>query len=160
MRSSIVVACLAFGACSNPSPVGGLCDLGAQPDPDEVMITTGVRDCASRTCLRVTETNPNPPAGAMEPTGTDGLCTATCASDDDCAGVQGSPCVTGFACAIPPGLTAGPMCCTKLCVCRDYVAPDVAEPDACDATNAANACCNLSGRTGNPQYPACTAGPT
>jgi hypothetical protein len=38
------------------------------------------------------------------------------------------------------------------------VIPDtgsLATPMACNADEPANACCNLSGRTGNSQYPLC-----
>jgi hypothetical protein len=65
--------------------------------------------------------------------------------------------VNGFTCGV--AVTVGPFCCEKFCICNDYVVvPDtgsLAEPMACDASNAANACCNLSGRTGNADYPLC-----
>ena len=53
----------------------------------------------------------------------------------------------------------GPVCCTRLCVCKDYVVLPATglppPPRACDATDAANVCCNLAGRAGNPLYPNC-----
>jgi hypothetical protein len=90
------------------------------------------------------------------PTG-EGLCTGYCTQDSDCDRVPESPCVTGFTCGV--AVTVGPFCCQKVCICKDYiVVPDtgsLADPKACDASNASNSCCNLSGRVGNPDYPLC-----
>ena len=41
---------------------------------------------------------------------------------------------------------------------RDQFTADagvVQDPAACDSNNAANECCNLAGRVGNPKYPLC-----
>ena len=94
---------------------------------------------------------------SMFPAGNAGLCTAECESDDDCDRVPESPCKTGFTCAIP--VVVGPFCCRKMCMCKDYIViPDsgeLATPLACNSDDAANACCNLSGRVGNSAYPLC-----
>ena len=144
-------------ACAG-NPVGRICDLGSEnPQPTEVVVASPSLDCVTRTCLRVPQSNPNPPPGTMAPSGTSGLCTAECSSSDDCDRVPESPCVSGFTCAV--AVTVGPFCCKKFCVCKDYVVVpsngQIPPPDACDATNDQNACCNLSGRIGNPQYPLC-----
>jgi hypothetical protein len=97
------------------------------------------------------------PMGSTFPEGNNGLCTAECESDGDCDRVPESPCKTGFTCGV--AVTVGPFCCRKFCICKDYIViPDsgqLATPMACDATEPANACCNLSGRVGNSQYPLC-----
>ena len=143
-------------ACTG-EPVGRICDLGTlTPAPTEVVVASPSLDCVTRTCLRV----PKPaelPQGSEFPEGNNGLCTAECESDSDCDRVPESPCLTGFTCGI--AVTVGPFCCRKFCICKDYVVvPDSGQlsvPKACDAANADNACCNLSGRQNNAAYPLC-----
>ena len=143
------------------NPVGRLCDLGtATPGASDVVVASPSLDCVSRTCLRV-PLGRELPAGSAYPSANSGLCTNECSSDDECDRVPESPCVTGFTCGVPPpGLTAGPFCCKKFCICKDYiVVPDsgvLGTPPACDPTNAENACCNLAGRVNNPKYPLCS----
>jgi hypothetical protein len=154
-----VVAALGAVGCNDPS-VGRICDLGtATPQVDEAVVASPSLDCVTRTCLRVPLGRALPP-GSAYPSGNSGLCTAECATSDDCERVPESPCITGFTCGVPPGITVGPYCCRKFCICKDYiVVPESGNLDApieCDAANAKNACCNLAGRRGNPSaYPAC-----
>jgi hypothetical protein len=152
-----LIGLIGLVACSG-SPVGRICDLGtAMPDPSEVAIASPSLDCVSRTCLKVPLTNPTPPKGSMYPTGTNGLCTAECTSNDDCDRVPESPCLSGFTYGV--AVTVGPFCCKKFCICKDYVVvPETGKlpiPMACDPTNAVNACCNLAGRINNPMYSLC-----
>ena len=147
---------LAASACTS-NPVGRICDLGtATPAPSEVVVASPSLDCVSRTCLRV-PLGKELPAGSTYPEGNNGLCTAECSTADDCDRVPESPCKTGFTCGV--AVTVGPFCCKKFCICKDYIViPDsgtLAKPMACDASTPANACCNLSGRTGNSMYPLC-----
>jgi hypothetical protein len=157
-RQLVFVLGLATLAACQGTPVGRICDLGSNvPDPTESIIASPSLDCVSRECLKIPETNPSPPKGTMYPGGTNGLCTSTCETSDDCQKVPESPCVSGFTCGI--AVTQGPFCCEKVCVCKDYVqVPSngaLPVPIGCDPTNSANACCNLSGRPGNPSYPLC-----
>jgi hypothetical protein len=74
--------------------------------------------------------------------------------------VPESPCITGFTCGVPPGITVGPFCCKKFCICKDYIVVpanggELPAPQACDANNTANDCCNLPNRENNPMYPLC-----
>ena len=147
---------LCLGACT-AEPVGRICDLGtALPAPSEVVVASPSLDCVSRTCLRV-PLGRELPMESMYPEGNAGLCAAECESADDCERVPESPCKTGFTCGV--AVTVGPFCCKKFCICKDYIViPDsgsLATPMACDANEPANACCNLSGRVGNSQYPLC-----
>ena len=152
----MVVLGLVLAACTS-NPVGRICDLGSEmPAPSEVVVASPSLDCVSRTCLRYPQSKDLPP-GSTYPEGNVGLCTAECESDSDCDRVPESPCVTGFTCGV--AVTVGPFCCRKFCICKDYIViPDSGKletPMACDASNPANACCNLSGRAGNAQYPLC-----
>ena len=157
--AAVALALVLVSACAG-DPVGRECDLGTTPpNPGEIVVASPSLDCVTRTCLGVPVTNPSPPKGFMTLPATTGLCTAECSTSDDCDRVPESPCISGFTCAIPTGLTAGPYCCKKLCVCKDYIVipanGKIPLPDACDPTNAANDCCNLSGRINNPMYPVC-----
>jgi hypothetical protein len=145
-----------LGACT-AQPVGRICDLGtALPAPSEVVVASPSLDCVSRTCLRV-PLGRELPMGSTYPEGNVGLCTAECESSDDCERVPESPCKTGFTCGV--AVTVGPFCCKKFCICKDYIvipeSGSLPTPLACDPNDPANACCNLSGRTGNSQYPLC-----
>jgi hypothetical protein len=157
MIRPFLVLLMMVGCTSNP--VGRICDIGtATPGAEEVVVASPSLDCVSRTCLRVPLTR-ELPAGSTYPSGNNGLCTAECSADDDCDRVPESPCITGFTCGI--AVTVGPFCCRKFCICKDYiVVPDAGElatPLACDATNAANACCNLAGRDSDKAaYPLCS----
>ena len=139
------------------SPVGRKCDLGEQtPQPNEVVVASQSLDCVSRTCLRYPPTRDLPP-GSPPLEVNIGLCTAECNSADDCDRVPESPCVLGFTCAI--AVSAGPYCCRKFCICKDYVvlpaSGEAEPPKGCDAAESKNACCNLDGRRGNAAYPLC-----
>lgn len=149
----VLMTIAALGAgCSGriDNPVGRICDLGtAQPPPTEVFVASPSLDCESRTCLRQPPTRELPPGGTPPPANS-GLCTAECSSDDNCDRVPESPCVTGFSCRFP--VTAGPYCCRRFCICKDYILipdPDIIQmqiAEACDPANSFNMCCNLPGR--------------
>jgi hypothetical protein len=156
IRPIVAAVVMLLVACGG-DPVGRICDLGGQEPPaSEVVVSSPALDCVSRTCLRVPLSRDLPP-GSVYPDGDNGLCTAECSTDDDCDRVPESPCITGFTCAI--AVTVGPFCCKRFCECKDYVvvpaSGKVDDPMACDAGNAANACCNLEGRAGNSAYPLC-----
>jgi len=151
----LALGVLALVGCSG-TPVGRVCDLGGMtPATSEVVIVSPSLDCVSRTCLRYPLSKELPPGSKYNEKV--GLCTAECTSASDCERVPESPCTTGFTCGIADQV--GPFCCRKFCICKDYVVvPDnneIPTPLACDATNAANGCCNLAGRVGNSQYPLC-----
>lgn len=156
IRLAVVLGLVLSAAACTSNPVGRICDLGATPAPSEVVVASPSLDCVSRTCLRV-PLGRELPAGSTFPEGNAGLCTAECSGDSDCDRVPESPCKTGFTCGV--AVTVGPFCCRKFCICKDYIViPDsgqLATPMACDASEPANACCNLSGRVGNSQYPLC-----
>jgi hypothetical protein len=129
---AVLARAVAAGA---PAPVGGRCDPGADPEAAQTVFISPSLDCESRVCLRVAG------EGELDPS----MCTADCASDDDCVGEPDSPCEGGFTCAI--AAVTGPFCCQPVCVCRDYLPTDGApDPAACDADLPENTCANLAGR--------------
>ena len=144
-------ALVAAAGCNKGEPVGRLCDIGEDPLPGAAVVSSPSLDCVTRTCLQV------PVEGQPGGSGTKGMCTAACDTNEDCTKVPESPCNSEFVCAV--AVTVGPYCCEKLCVCKDYiVVPDegpIPTPAACEADNADNACCNLDGRAGNAAYPLC-----
>lgn len=143
LNALAIYACIAVAACAGES-VGRICDLGeSTPSASEVVVATPSLDCTSRTCLRMPLERELPPGSSM-PTGTQGLCTATCEADDDCVRVPESPCVSGFTCGV--ATTVGPFCCQKVCMCKDYVVVPRLEKAACDPSNPNNMCSNLGGR--------------
>jgi hypothetical protein len=135
-----VLIAIVVAAC-NSEPVGRICDLGGEPAPGQTVVASPSLDCTSRTCLRVPQDNPSPPEGSRYPTGSSGLCTAECSSDADCEREPGSPCVSGFTCAV--AVTVGPFCCRKFCTCKDYRVGDPVEEAACDPANLENDCPNI-----------------
>jgi hypothetical protein len=139
-----LLALAALAGCGD-NPVGRICFLGGDPPGDnQNIVSSPALECQSRTCVHIAQQTPD-------------LCTGECSSDSDCDKVSESPCDSGFACMIP--VTVGGFCCKKLCVCKDYleIPPGgLLPPDACDANNAANECCNLPGRRGNAAYPQCS----
>ncbi|WP_152629615.1 hypothetical protein [Haliangium ochraceum] len=133
-----------LGAACEENPVGRQCFIGEEADPDQAVVASPAIECQSRTCLSVPLDNPELP----EESDYVPLCTAECSADEDCDRVPESPCQTGFTCMVP--VVVGPFCCRKLCVCKDYLvlpeSGEIAEPQACDADNPDNQCCNLPGR--------------
>ena len=153
----VALALFAMVACDNE--VGRICDLGVEnPGMTESVMGSPSLDCQSKLCQKIPVTaGKDLPDNFRALPSNRGLCTASCESDDDCDKVPESPCVTGFTCGIP--LVVGPFCCEKVCICKDYVilpeGGSLDTPDACNPDVAANACCNLSNRPGNPMYPNC-----
>jgi len=141
----VVLFSVGFAACKN-NEVGRRCFI-QNPEADggvtQTIVGSPAIECESSICLHF--------EGNIE-----NLCTAKCSSDSDCETSPESPCKSGFTCAIP--VVTGNFCCQKLCLCRDFVGGDAGTlptPAACDPANAANECCNLEGRSGNPSYPLC-----
>lgn len=153
----VLLASATLATACTDSPVGRRCDLGEQtPQANEVVVASQSLDCVSRTCLRYPPQRELPP-GSVPLAANLGLCTAACSTSDDCDRVPESPCITGFTCGI--AVSAGPFCCQKFCICKDYVVVpengEIGTPEGCNAAEPTNACCNLEGRAGNPSYPLC-----
>jgi hypothetical protein len=125
--------------------IGRPCELGASASPAQGVYNTGAGECPSGLCFKPTT---QPGATAAETTGPS--CTGECTQDSDCAGELRDPtdpldtrCARGFTCAIP--FEVGPLCCKKLCLCRDFLGPQGAPtPIACQGAAAAS-CAGTAG---------------
>jgi hypothetical protein len=130
---------------SRPPTVGGLCDPGTvRVSQNQSVFNAAAPECPTGLCLW-----PGIDPGAARPITTGALCTAACNSDADCEGaVLGDPattndthCKSGFACAI--AFEVGPLCCKKLCVCRDFHPDGALPPPQSCLPDAGSSCLNL-----------------
>jgi len=135
------------GACGPSQHVGRPCDLGTTPvegaSGQIAAATSPALECPSQICLLPgADKDPHSPAqrSAMV-NGTGPLCTASCASSEDCADAENGDadnphdkrCRGGFVCMWP--MTVGTFACQKLCVCTDFVAVPLGgftKPVACE----------------------------
>jgi hypothetical protein len=132
----VVVLGLAVGCEDNH--IGRICELGVQVDGGtaNATINSQALECPSRICLL-------PAVAGNSPMGTGPLCTAGCSSDDDCSPSEGGKnptngpqCKSGFGCGWPT--TVGPLCCQRMCICRDFAiepGPAFTQPEACKSPN-------------------------
>lgn len=103
-RLVLLTFIVATGGCDRGTPVGLPCNMGADGGTSQVLILQSP-ECAGRYCMEIGQA----PA----------RCTATCATEEDCAGQSAGPkpCRSGFLCAV--GNTVGPQACQRFCICRD-----------------------------------------
>jgi hypothetical protein len=122
--------------------VGRPCDTTTDAGPAQGVANTAAGICPSQICLK-----PVVQQGASGTVDTEALCTAECSQDSDCDGESRDQandldkrCSRGFVCGIP--FAVGPLCCKKLCVCKDFLGPSgLAAPTACtDPDSSAGAC--------------------
>jgi hypothetical protein len=135
--------------------IGRPCDVLTDAGISQGVFNSQALECPSRVCIKpiVQQNAQNYPTDP--PTGP--LCSAPCSQDSDCEGMTGTPCSgkdkadlnaachrdtkckSGFVCAIP--FVKGAVCCQKLCVCKDFLAPSgLPTPIACQGGAAAT--CN------------------
>ena len=135
---SLVTGCTDLGVgrkCVNPVDAG----------VTGVQLSSPALECPSRLCLLNQGQNGAPDRS---------VCTATCATVDDCVGaVQGDAmkglCGTeGFVCAV--ATVAGPFCCKKICICKSDLIMGVNQdtngavmvPPSCQP-NSGSSCANI-----------------
>ena len=129
--TAIAIAALSLVVAGCPKVrVGATCDLGvgdaglADADPTAATINPGVPTCPGRICVQPT---------AEKSTTTGPLCSADCSSDDDCnnneitRSATDPHCKSGFSCVVVT--TVGPLCCQKLCICRDFFSESQTPPE-------------------------------
>jgi hypothetical protein len=148
------VASLSLAACKGGGPsfadkiaLGRSCDLTVTPaGMSQGAYNTSASDCPSHLCLK-----PAVQTGATMPLGgTGATCSAECTQDSDCDGELRDPtnaadqrCAKGFACGVP--FVKGPLCCKKLCVCKDFLGTaGAATPIACQGSGPAS-CAETTG---------------
>lgn len=127
-----LAALLGSTACEDKA-IGRPCQLKDELAIDQGAYTVEASDCPTRICVK-----PAVQAGITSDPGTDPYCSAECDSNDDCNGQtrdMSNPddrrCARGFVCA--PVFTKGKLCCTKICLCRDFFSASVGPtvPDEC-----------------------------
>jgi hypothetical protein len=113
--------------------IGRPCDLSVDAGPTPAVYNASASECPSNLCFKPAEQPGSPMGNPL----TQATCSASCAYDSDCDGELRDPsnpldqrCMTGFACGIP--FVRGPLCCKKLCMCKDFLAPEgLSTPIAC-----------------------------
>jgi len=143
--TDLLVAGLLGMACRNASGTGGLgtpCELETY-GPGGDIYNPQAFQCRSQLCIK-----PPVQAGVVGTVSTTAYCTQECSQDSDCVGQTRDPndpldtrCQTGFVCGIE--FVVGALCCTKLCTCKDFLAPGgLQTPAACMGDAGANCCCS------------------
>jgi hypothetical protein len=128
-----------LGACEDKA-IGRLCDVQADAGTKQAVFNGQALECPSRICIK-----PAYEQGAVAK-GTTAYCTAECSSDSDCDGATRSgtgdtKCSGGFICAVP--FEVGPLCCKKLCVCKDFVDQKLGLPTPASCNKSVSTCQNL-----------------
>jgi hypothetical protein len=141
-----IFALLCLSACglgseSTNSHLGQPCSLGFDAGFSQAAYNPAAPECTkSSLCLK-------PVLDNAEDLQTAPYCSTTCSSDSDCHGQQREDdnsqdhrCTQGYACAIP--FVVGPLCCQKMCVCKDFLNDKGAEtPASCKpGPDGRNAC--------------------
>ena len=140
------IAVVAFGStgCEDKA-IGRPCDIIGGNDAGLTAASANFNvqalECPTRICIK--------PIAANTSINTTALCSASCSQDSDCdgqaracnentdPGCKDRRCTKGFACAIP--FVVGPICCQKLCVCKDFYGDNgITTPAACAGTGAAS----------------------
>lgn len=132
------LAVLGVATACEDKGLGRACDLTQDAGAAQGAYAMPAADCPSRLCIK-----PAVQPGISIDLDTGPYCTLRCNSDNDCSDGQqrdpGNPldvrCRKGYTCA--PVFDKGPLCCAKLCLCRDFFSssvgpaiPDVCKPDA------------------------------
>jgi hypothetical protein len=136
------IAVVAFGntGCEDKA-IGRPCDVfngDAGLPAASAIYNPQALECPSRICIK--------PIAVKSGVNTTALCSAPCSQDSDCDGqaracngndstCNDRRCMGGFACAIP--FDVGPICCQKLCVCKDFYSQNITTPAACAGNGAA-----------------------
>jgi hypothetical protein len=127
-------ACTGATTCPPRKALGQSCALDASMSIQIAAYRTDAPECASGLCLR-----PATEPGVASFPHTGPTCSRSCQVDADCADAEvrdGTPpddtrCKSGYTCAVP--FEVGPLCCRKICVCRDFVPSGGAPtPAGCD----------------------------
>jgi len=119
--------------------VGRPCDILVDAGHSQAVYNNQALECPSRICLKPLDGTGEADTGAF--------CSSECSTDSDCVGATRDPsdpsdkrCANGYACAV--AFVVGPLCCQKLCLCKDFIATVLQTPNACDPSlnNGGTAC--------------------
>jgi hypothetical protein len=136
VASLSVLATFACGVLDKPKArdIGHSCDTTVDAGAAQAVYNANAAECATGLCVKPAVQN-----GAVPPTPMTGAtCSVPCLTDADCGGetrdrtnVNDTRCQSGFTCAVP--FDVGPLCCKKMCVCKDFLPVTGAQtPAACD----------------------------
>jgi hypothetical protein len=141
LLGALVLAVVALGntGCEDKG-IGRTCDvLVPTPKDNQGVYNSQALECPSRICLKPVK---DPKSKALEPK-TGPFCSASCNQDSDCdpwqkrdeSNKDDQHCLSGFTCGI--AFIVGPLCCQKLCICKDFVPETgLTTPVACEGTGA------------------------
>jgi hypothetical protein len=135
LLGAVLVGLAAFAnmACEDKA-IGRPCDILADAGQTQAVYNNQALECPSRICLkpvRAETVNRDVDTGAY--------CSAECSKDSDCDGQRRDSkdstdkrCESGYACGV--AFVVGPLCCKKLCICKDFLPQGVAitVPLTCD----------------------------
>lgn len=137
-----VLALLLHNGClqGSSSELGLPCSLGIDAGSSLAAYNPQSPECSTGLCLK-------PMLGGVKDYETAPYCTTSCSSDSDCHGQKRNGedpddrrCVRGFACGV--AFVVGPLCCQKMCICKDFLAESgVTIPASCQpGTDGRTAC--------------------
>lgn len=111
---------LASAGCEDKA-IGRVCDVQVDAGTLQAVYNAQALECPSRLCLKPARDNSI--AGQID---TAAYCSAECSNDSDCEGEKRNTsnekdfrCKTGFVCGV--AFEVGPLCCKKLCLCKDFI---------------------------------------
>ena len=131
----VLLAGFAFSLACEDKGLGRPCDITTDASATQGAYIVNATDCPTRLCVKPAVQ----PGVSTTDFNTGAYCSAICKTDSDCDGQtrdfgnqHDTRCKKGFTCA--PVFGEGTMCCTKLCLCRDFV-PNSGPltPDACQS---------------------------
>lgn len=146
VRASLLAAMLAVlgvigsTGCEDQA-IGRPCDVLADAGALQAVFNAQALECPSRICLK-----PVRQPGVVRPVNTVAYCSAECSKDSDCEGESRDQsngrdrrCETGFVCGV--AFEVGPLCCKKLCLCKDFLeAGTMKKPLTCDTAAGGRGC--------------------
>lgn len=125
--------------------IGRSCDVTSDAGAMQAVFNGQALECPTRLCVK-----PSRNMGVAKPVDTTAYCTAECSKDSDCEGEgrdksnsRDKRCQTGFTCGV--AFEVGPLCCKKICVCRDFIPAKegIPTPASCDKSKGTSTCQNL-----------------
>jgi len=118
--SIFICAAAALATGCESKAIGRPCDVQSDASAMQAVFNGQALECPSRICIKPSKEQ------NVSPSDTASYCTSECSKDSDCDGERRDPtntrdkrCKTGFVCGV--GFEVGPLCCKKLCLCRDFV---------------------------------------
>jgi hypothetical protein len=135
-----VLSLAVLTACEDKA-IGRRCDVQADAGQLQAVFNGQALECPTRICVK-----PALQQGAAANQMTAPYCTAECSKDSDCDGETRDPhdgadrrCKGGFVCAV--AFEVGPLCCKKLCVCKDFIDPKAGLPAPASCSSKGTSTC-------------------